>query len=127
MFDREGIHAAHREIKIHAAKYFDTGHLFAYHIGERRGWLVVVLEYQAAHAPAFCQARKVDGINRARRAVGRAMGVDIDHPGEGIFLGEGSHHDAKSKEKSQQSFHSHHLRTLDFGGHRGGAFSQGIF
>ena len=42
------------------------------------------------------------------------MDVDIDHPGERIFLGEGSHDGAKNKKKGQQSFHYHHLRILDF-------------
>ena len=64
-------------------------------------FVLVVFFDQSAHTPAFRKARKVDGINRARRAIGRAMGVDIDHPGERIFLGEGSYDSATSKKKGQ--------------------------
>ena len=83
-FDCGGIDAADSEVERNAAEDFDAGDLFADHVGERSGGLVMVLEDERTHAAGLGEAGEVDGVDGTRGAIGAGMGVHVDGAGEGL-------------------------------------------
>jgi len=78
MFDGSGVNSSDRQIEIHPAEYFDTGNFLANDICKRARWVVVILQYDRAHATRLRKLRNIDRINRARPVVRITMNVDID-------------------------------------------------
>ncbi|PYR22475.1 MAG: hypothetical protein DMF94_04595 [Acidobacteria bacterium] len=65
MLDRRGIHAADGQVQIDAAEHLEAGHLFADHVREPRGRVVVILEDYRAHAVGARQDRRLESVAEA--------------------------------------------------------------
>ena len=99
----EGFMPPTDKIEIHSAKHLKAGNLFAHHIGERGGRLIVVLQHQAAHTPAFRHLRQIDSIDLAWHAIRRTMYVNINCPGQLILLRLRGNSESEEKKSAESS------------------------
>jgi hypothetical protein len=98
--DRFRIDSADRPIQVDAAENFDARHFLPNDVGQRGGRFVMILQHEATHAAFFRKSREVDGIDRARPAVGIAVRVNVNHTRQGRLAMRRRGHDAQTKQKA---------------------------